>query len=540
MTLKKPNMEEKSLEHEKRLLKKIAMLEEVLAHFRENQNAIDSPLPAREALLDEVEKTAHLGSWFMNLETNEVKWSRELFHILGYDPDKDTATAENYFKRLHPDDLKVALGEMDSLAKTGIMTASDYRMIRTDGSIREILGNGTVITNDEGKIIRVVGTVLDVTDSRKADRDRQELEKQLRQAQKMEVVGRVAGGIAHDFNNLLTIIIGNADLLMTESKDEKIKQIREAADVGAALTRQLLSFSRQSIVKYSPVNLNKAVESMVQILGRLLGENIHIQLNLSPEPLIVMADLGQLEQIVLNLAVNSRDAMLASGELIFTTRKIDSEDQNNWVELLVQDTGSGMDSEIQAQAFEPFFTTKELGKGTGLGLSTVRDIVNQAQGKIALTSVKDSGTSISIQFPEHAGIPAEPISAASKNPSQKKSAKGNSILIVEDNEELRELIRSFLMLDGYKVSALSRPSEAEARFAKEFTDVELLITDMVMPGKNGLDLSKSLLAQKPTLKSLFISGYSPDSPRLIGKNFLQKPFSRQELLNLVSQILEAN
>ena len=230
----------------------------------------------------------------------------------------------------------------------------------------------------------------------------------------MEVVGRVAGGVAHDFNNLLTVISGNADLLIEDMVDERLNRIRDAAEVGAALTRQLLAFSRQAVVKPAPQDLNAAIRDMARIVERLIGEDIAIKFELSPVPAVILADRGQLQQILLNLAVNARDAMVKGGELIFSSReapgnplKMGSEPAR-WVELKVRDNGKGMDRLTQQRAFEPFFTTKQPGKGTGLGLSTIADIVAQMKGDIAICSEPNKGTTVTIRFPHCALKPESP------------------------------------------------------------------------------------------------------------------------------------
>jgi two-component system, cell cycle sensor histidine kinase and response regulator CckA len=518
------------------LIRRISELEAELVKLRESQTPVDAPLPAREALLTEVEKIAHLGSWFLNLQNNDVKWSDELFRILGFDPLTDTASVEKFFQVLHPEDSARAVRNMEVLMQTGKMIPSDLRIVWKDGSVRETRSNGAVIRGPDGKVERVVGTLMDVTDARSAERERKHLEGQLRQAQKMEVVGRVAGGVAHDFNNLLTIISGNTDLLLEAVKDERLLRIRDAAEVGAALTRQLLAFSRQAVVQVTPLDLNTAVQDMVRIMGRLLGEEVRIHLELSTEPVVILADRGQIQQILLNLAVNARDAMVSGGELVFYTGEsfgppaVEGSQGTNkpqrWVELSVKDTGMGMDAATKERAFEPFFTTKESGKGTGLGLSTVQDIVAQAAGTIHITSQPGSGTRVTVRFPRH----SEPVPEVAPIPEPTTRKGVESILLVEDNHDLRELVGAFLTSAGYQVQAVGRPSEAEALCKGAEQKFEVLIADMVMPEKSGLELAKVLVAHQPSLKTLFISGYSPNRTGLGNSVFLQKPFTRNELL----------
>ncbi len=516
------------------LLKRIAALESELESFRRGSEG-RLPLPAREALLDEAERVAHLGTWILNLRTEEVKWSRELFHILGYDPDKDAASTERFFQALHPADLPMIRAKMSALADYGALTPVDLRVVWKDGTVREIRTGGVTLRGPDGTVDMAVGTVLDVTDARKVERQRKMLENQLRQAQKMEVVGRVAGGVAHDFNNLLTIISGNADLLLESGKDDKVQRIRDAAEVGAALTRQLLAFSRQAVIRPEAVDLNAAVRDIVRIMGRLLGEDIQIRMELLRGAAFILADRGQVQQVLLNLAVNSRDAMPNGGRLAFTTRLME-EDPGllggpplHWVELQVQDQGSGMDDATRERAFEPFFTTKEPGKGTGLGLSTVKDIVLQAGGNIALKSKPGKGTTVTLRFPPHL-VSASPAEA----PGVTVAGSCRSILLVEDNSDLRELVAAFLVTGGYRVQSVGRPGEAETIFKSDPGAFDLLVADMVMPEKSGRDLAQALLELKPELKVLFISGYAPNRAAVGDSGFLQKPFTRNELLAAVA------
>ncbi|MDQ2999725.1 MAG: PAS domain-containing protein [Fibrobacterota bacterium] len=641
------------------LRRRVAELEAELQRLRHASQSVDGALPVREALLHEAEKVAHLGSWFMNPQTNEVKWSEELYRILGYDPAKDTGTAEMFFQAIHPDDLPRALKAMETIQTTGKMVPSDLRAVWKDGTIREIRCDGTVISDEDGKMFRIVGTVLDVTEPRKAQREtnritrflkeaqsvanvgswvwetssglidwsnemkhifglrpeadidietfltmvhpedrpklgqyrnllkadgvggpielriirtdgslrntlvqakrlddeaggpmrflgtvwditeRKQLEAQLRQSQKMEVVGRVASGVAHDFNNLLTVISGNADLLLEDMPDERLRRIHDAAEVGAALTQQLLSFSRQAVVKKAPMDLNGAVRDIVRIAGRLIGEDVSIKLDLAEKPAVIMADRGQVQQILLNLAVNARDAMAKGGEVTYSTREVPGNPLNvgtepaRWVELKVRDTGKGMDAATRQRALEPFFTTKEPGKGTGLGLSTIADIVAQMKGIIAIASEPNRGTTVTIRLPHCSqSITVQP-------PAPAKAHKGaESILLVEDNPELRELVNLFLTAAGYKVLSVGRPGEAEALWQSRKDSIDLLITDMVMPGKSGKDLAKALLVHKPELKTLFISGYSPKRSGVGEWDFLQKPFTRNELLDAVRALCD--
>jgi PAS domain S-box-containing protein len=499
-----------------------------------------TPLAAREALLASAERHIHLGSWFYNLETLEVKWSEELYRILGFDSRTDKASLENWFQAIHPEDRQRALKDNEKFLDSPHVTTEEYRVKWKDGTVRLIRTDALIVRDANGKMLRVVGTVLDVT-------ERRQMEEQLRQSHKMEAVGRLAAGVAHDFNNLLSVISGNADLLLESRPDEKLKRIRDAAEVGAALTRQLLAFSRQSVIRPVVLDLGEVVRDTVRIIERLIGENILVRLDLSSERCAVLADRAQIQQILLNLSINARDAMPGGGEIRIATAPAadpfappargpsDATASGSWVRLTVEDTGSGMDEATRSRAFEPFFTTKEPGKGTGLGLYAVLDAVTQASGHIAMDSVPAKGTTVNILLPRKAFVPAAGGQAES-------DARGGveRILVVEDHPALRELVRCFLVDAGYQVHVVGRPGEAESLWDQEGGAIDLLITDLVMPEKSGRALAAGLLAQKPSLKTLFISGYAQGfgPEKKVEGPYLQKPFTRLELLRMVRSIFD--
>lgn len=509
----------------------------LLKATRASENSESVPLSAREALLAEAERIAHLGSWILDFKTGKVEWSQELFRILGFDPNKDTASTKTFIQAIHPEDAVEAVKKMEALLHQGKMQNTDLRMFRTDGSLRDIVTNGSIVKDENGKAVRAVGTILDVTEARQRERERKQLEIQLRQAQKMEIVGRVAGGIAHDFNNLLTVISGNTQLLLEKFADPHLNHIQEAAELAAALTHQLLAFSRQAIVKPEPLDINSIINEMVKLLKRLLGEDVHLKLILSNVPIFILADRSQMQQIILNLSVNARDAMPMGGMITFQTQEFRDTQNNPWLKLSVIDTGTGMDQTIMDKAFEPFFTTKEPGKGTGLGLSTIHDIVTAAKGKIQIKSEAGKGAEVTIELPIH------PIQNKNAKVNELQipppKTKGESILIVEDNVNLRDLVATFLTGANYRVKVTSKQQEAESCWLESKDQIDLLITDILMPGKNGYDLAKDFTQEKPSLKTLFISGYSANQKVLQTGAFLQKPFTRSELLSTVRGLLDA-
>jgi PAS domain S-box-containing protein len=397
----------------------------------------------------------------------------------------------------------------------------------------------------------LLGLFRDITDQKR-------LEEQLRQSQKMEAIGQLAGGVAHDFNNILTIIQGHASLMrasgkLTDFLVTSAEQIAQAADRAAGLTRQLLTFSRRQMMQPKLLDLNSVVSTMTKMLGRILGEDIKLQCNFSPGVPPVLADTGMMEQVLLNLAVNSRDAMRGGGQLNISVSKVDLDETGlrghsegrigRFVCLVVADTGSGIEPENLPHIFEPFFTTKEVGKGTGLGLATVYGIIKQHQGWIEVSSRPGAGTSF------HVFLPASGEAAKSTEaPLPAESARGGTetILVVEDEMAVRELVCTILTSSGYKVHEAASGAKALEVWRQHKESIDLLLTDMVMPdGVTGRDLAERIQAEKPGLKAIFTSGYSSE---IVGKdfklreglNFLQKPYHPQKLVQAVRKCLDDN
>jgi two-component system cell cycle sensor histidine kinase/response regulator CckA len=500
-------------------------------------------------LLQEAQNIAKVGSWVWNPATAELEWSDELCRIFGVEPGFKP-TVDIYFSMLHPDDFPRHKDAREKALAAGFGGPVELRIIRPDGEIRHVQVRAKRMEGPQGGSGdgRFLGTCWDIT-------ERKRLEEQLRQSQKLEAVGRLAAGVAHDFNNLLSIIAGNTELLLAENPDEKLRRISDTADVGAALTRRLLALSRQSLVRPAALDLNQAVSETARVLEGILGEHVEVDLDLRAEPAVVLADLGQIQQVILNLSINARDAMPSGGNLLLATARVTAPPAEaweangarpraqdgaaaaarpdlaaragaGWLRFTVRDTGTGMDPATLARAFEPFFTTKE-DKGTGLGLSTVIDLIEQSGGRIAVESAVGHGTAVTVYLPAHAGE-----APRKSKPAEEVPGGHESVLVVEDHPALRELIKCFLEDGGYRVQAVGRPREAEILFDREAPGIDLLVTDLVMPGKSGHSLAQGLAARKPSLKVLYISGY--DSASGPGKSvdglFLQKPFTRNELL----------
>jgi len=384
--------------------------------------------------------------------------------------------------------------------------------------------------------------------------ERKTLEKQMRQTQKMEAVGQLTGGIAHDFNNLLGVIIGYSEILEErlpagDPLHKECLQIKKAGQSAASLTRQLLAFSRQQVLESKILDLNSIVRNVEKMLRRLIGEHIDLRTNLDPALGCVKADQGQIEQVIINLAVNARDAMGQGGKLVIETanvvldedyaRRHQPQQPGPYILLSVADTGAGMDAETQSHIFEPFFTTKEVGQGTGLGLSTVYGVVRQSGGHIWVYSEPGQGTTFKIYLPragQMAGL-QQPL------PAPADALRGTeTVLLVEDEEALRGLARSLLEASGYTVLEAGLP-EAAFEIAKQHSGpIHLMLSDMVMPGMNGRSLAAKLAAVRPEMKVVFMSGYSGFTHAALADSkiaLLAKPFTRETLLRKLRETLDS-
>jgi PAS domain S-box-containing protein len=419
---------------------------------------------------------------------------------------------------------------------------------RKDGAPITVRCSGWPVKDESGAVTYLEVFAEDVT-------DRRVLERQLRMAQKMEAVGRLSGGIAHDFNNLLGVIIGYSQVLKRSLGSanplfEHAEEIEKASQRAVSLTRQLLAFSRQQVLEPVILNLNTLVTDMEKMLPRLIGEDVALELNLDPELAQVKADPGQIEQVIMNLAVNARDAMPDGGRLTIQTANVDLDlaytrqhpgsRVGPHVMLAVRDTGTGIDPEIQSQIFEPFFTTKERDKGTGLGLATVYGVVKQSGGYIAVDSEKGKGARFSVYLPRV----AQGVSTTETKTAPLASIRGSeTILLVEDAEPLRKLANMFLRESGYNVLTASDGAEALEVARKHFGPIDLLLTDVVMPGINGRVLAERLAPLQPRMKVLYMSGYTDafiagHGVLEAGTHLLHKPFTQEVLARKVREVLD--
>jgi PAS domain S-box-containing protein len=492
---------------------------------------------------------ARVGTWSWDVAGDVMIWDEHLHRLFGIAPGSFVGNYEAFLAMVHPDD-RPRVGEEVSRALAGSEPFdTEYRIVWPGHGARVLAARGEVIRDGSGQVERMTGVCWDLT-------ERKELEAQLRQAQKMEAIGQLAGGVAHDFNNLLTVIDGYSQLALDKVGDEtpilpELTAIQQAGRRAAGLTRQLLAFSRRQVLQPRLLDLNSVVREVESLLRRLIGEDIELVVELAPDLGKVCADPGQLEQVLMNLAVNARDAMAMGGRLVIATGNCEALPEGvtprpeprpgGWVRLTVRDTGTGMDDETLRRIFEPFFTTKELGKGTGLGLSTVQGIVEQSGGCLSVTSALNSGTGFDIYLPRSEGAHESVAeTAAASPPPVQRAAK--TIVVVEDEAMVRALVQTVLERSGYRVLVAASPAEAEELIAHHVGAIDLLLTDMVMPESSGRELARRFLAHRPGLKVLYISGFSDLALRQDGAPeasfpLLQKPFTPETLALKVREVL---
>jgi two-component system cell cycle sensor histidine kinase/response regulator CckA len=465
--------------------------------------------------------------------------------ILGYSLQE---LGTNPFAQIHPDDgEKVKKASLEAI-RSGVGQSVEYRMRHKDGNWRTFESRASTILDQRGEVERLLVVNRDIT-------ERKHLEEKFRQAQKMEAVGRLSGGVAHDFNNLLGVIIGYSEIVQerTAASDplrSSVDEILKASHRAASLTRQLLAFSRQQVLDPKILDLNAVVRDMEKMLWRLIGENIELKTDLHPALSRIKADESQIEQIVLNLAVNARDAMSHGGKLLLATSNFHMDEDfvrrypypvpvGDYILFAVSDTGIGMDAAIKARIFEPFFTTKEKGKGTGLGLSTVYGVVKQSGGYIDVTSEPDAGTAFNIYLPKVEGALVE-----QPQTEMCASLRGTeTVLLVEDEPSLRILARHQLESCGYSVLDAGSGADALEVARKQLGTIHVLLTDVVMPGINGRVLAEELLRHRPRLSVVYMSGYTgqavgADGVLDAGSCFLPKPFTREALARKLREALE--
>ena len=528
----------------------VTTLKDVTERKRAEERLLDS-----EELYRSVTDTASDGIVSIDEQSRITFVNRAAETIFGYAADEMLGRP---LTMLMPPDLRpVHLSAIGRYLRTGERRLS-WEAIELRGLHRD--GHEIPVEVSFGEVARrgrrvFTGVIRDVTERRQTEEALRHSEEQLRQAQKMEAVGRLAGGVAHDFNNLLTAINGYTELILgdlgpDDPLREEMLEIQKAAESATALTRQLLAFSRRQVLEMRVLDLNEVIAALAPLLARVIGEDITLRTVLTPDLRPVKADRSQLEQVVMNLAVNARDAMPHGGRLIIETRNVDFDDADarehldvnpgRYVMLAVTDTGTGMDAETQARIFEPFFTTKERGKGTGLGLSTVYGIVVQSAGTIWVYSEPGVGTTFKIYFPEAVEEMRRPEPLI--RPAV-PAGGSETILLVEDDPAVRGLAEQVLSRHGYGLLVAPTPALALDMAREHGERIDLLVTDVIMPGMTGRELAGQLRAVRPELDVLFMSGYTEDAVAgpdglMDGAEFLPKPFTPDGLARKVRAILD--
>ena len=472
--------------------------------------------------------------------------SRQAGRVLGYPSEQWVDQPTFWHDRMYAADRDTAYATRKKAIQERRNQECEYRITAADGRLVWLQDVVTVVL-DEGRPVLLRGVMLDIT-------KRKELEEQLRQSQKMEAVGKLAGGIAHDFNNLLTVITGYSELILKRLRDDdpmrrRVEEIKKAGDRAATLTQQLLAFSRRQVLMPKVLDCNGIISSMETMLQRLIGEDINLVTVLEPSIGSVKADPGQLEQVLMNLVVNARDAMPRGGRLTVETSNVEFREafrrgevavaSGRYMMVAVSDTGIGMDADTQARIFDPFFTTKGPGKGTGLGLATAYGIVKQSGGYIFVHSEVGRGSTFKIYLPR---VDASADTVEVAKPAQELPRGSETILLVEDEPGVRELVRDALRLHGYTVLEARHGIEALLVGNQHPGTIHLLITDVVMPQMSGREVADCLRPIRPGIKVLYMSGYTENAvihhgvldP---GTSFLQKPFTPDTLLQKVGDVL---
>ncbi|ALP53337.1 hypothetical protein Tel_09320 [Candidatus Tenderia electrophaga] len=637
----------------------------------------DTPLDQTFAILAEVQRIAQLGNWELDLVTNQLTWSDEVYRIFGLDPSQFDASFEAFIDAVHPEDRDFVNKAYKDSAENKTPYNIVHRLLLKDGTLKYVNEKCITYYNDKGDPIRSVGMVQDVTERvltekalkkyqfslenapeavffmtreaqftyvnmqackalgysreellqltlwdidshyskdqwdsiwrsgidteheeiyaetchrrkdgtqfpvevcakhlwlgtdefhvafvrditerKRAEEEKNTLEAQLAQAQKLESIGRLAGGVAHDFNNMLSVIIGYADLIRASQPADApilrdLIEIENAATRSRDITQQLLAFSRQQLIRPRPIDLNEQVWATHRTLSRLIGEDIELRFVPGEDLWKINFDPSQIDQIIVNLSINARDAMPNGGSLIFKTANVtlnqtDPNEDNalmprEYIRLTVSDTGSGMNEDTRAHIFEPFFTTKEHGKGTGLGLATVYGIVKQNDAHISVNSTKDRGTTFTIYFPRHAAMHSMPEVAQSTS----APAGTGTILLVEDDDMVRKVTHAMLTKLGYQVLAAATPREALSICDKDSAlSIDLLLIDLMMPEMTGTELRREIENRRPGIGVIFMSGYPTNITSHHGMldgaiNYLQKPFHINEIAHAVKQVMGA-
>jgi two-component system cell cycle sensor histidine kinase/response regulator CckA len=516
--------------------------EEAMRVSEQAQRRLAEYLEIERTRLAEAQALAKIGSWEFDFPTNSLTWSDENYRIFGLDRETTAVSREVFLKRVHPDDRPaVARAYVESISNRKPYS-TEHRIQMEDGTTRIVQEHCVTYYDKEGNPTRSVGTTQDVT-------ERKRLEGQLFRSQKMETVGKLAGGVAHEFNTILTVIVGQSELLLNDLPPEDLRlnnviEIRNAANRATALTRQLLAYGRKQILQVETLNLNQTILNLEPPFRHLLGHRIEMHLALAEKPLLARADAGQIEQVLMNMVLNARDAMPNGGRLILASASVtidqalnDSDPElkpGDYAMISVADSGIGMSEETKTRVFEPFFSTRNLNEAMGLGLATSYGIIKQSGGHITVESQIDRGSIFRIYLPTTEQPPPAPPQLASAPPV---STIKQTILFVEDEPALRELVAQVLSRLHYNVLTAGNGRDAIKLIGETGIDsINLIFTDMMMPQMNGKELADYILARHPKTKFLFTSGYTENLDPNVA--FLPKPFSPTALSAKLREILD--
>jgi PAS domain S-box-containing protein len=495
-------------------------------------------------------KAARMGIWHWDVPAGVLSWDEGLERLYDLPPGEKITGYEQFLQRVHPEDRPYVEKSIERATRRADELDYEFRIVLPNGRIRWLADQSRLVRDPDGKVLSLTGICLDIT-------ERKQVEERLRQAQRMESVGQLAGGIAHEANNMMSVVLGCADYVLqrsdlSEPVRQDVEQIWRAAKRTAGVTQQLLAFSRRQVLQPQVIDLNDTVRGLEPILSRTLGESSGLRLHLSPQLGKVRADPGQLEQVLINLTLNARDAMSSGGRLTIETmnvflderyvagKPVDTLQPGEFAALIVTDTGHGMDQDTLGKVFEPFFTTKGVGEGTGLGLSTAYGIVKQSGGFIWAYSEPGLGTTFKLYFPLIESSAGSVEGMLPVLPGQAEEV----VLIVEDESMVRSIMARTLRESGYTVLEASDGREALELLDARGTAVSLVVADVVMRGMGGRELSTKLAERWPQVPVLFTSGYTGlDVVRRglmeEGCEFIQKPLAPEALIRKVRQMVSS-
>ncbi len=522
----------------------------------------EEALRESEARLKMAMDMAKVAPWEFDGASGMLRFDDQFYALYGTSAEREGGTlmsTDSYVRRfVHPDDMAdvIAVTERSLFSRDGASTGGmEHRIIRADGEERHISVRFDVIRDRDGRVVRARGANQDITERKRAEEERKSLEALLHQAQKMEAIGQLAGGIAHDFNNILTAIMGFAEVIALRMEqrnplERHVRQIQAAAERAADLTRGLLAFSRKQVLHTKAFDVHEIIDGVKKMLRRLIPEDVDFRVKTAAMGMTVMADRGQVEQVLMNLVTNARDAMPGGGVLTLESGPASIDDgfikrngfgiPGRYARIMVRDTGCGMDEETREKIFEPFFTTKTVGKGTGLGLSITYGIVKQHNGFITVDSWPGQGTSFCVYLPIAEREKQDP--PETRRPDH-APAGTETVLLAEDDDMVRELNRTILEEAGYVVIETSDGREALDTFKERGSDVDILVTDVIMPNMDGKKLYEEIIKIRPGIKVLFMSGYSTDTldARCAlddGYDFMPKPVMPSDLLKRLRHVLD--